>query len=66
MNCYSIHQLQRWLDQVLPSDISKELDAGFFRYQTKPIKINEIMTAIDEALERSKMQSTPVSLKEHP
>jgi PAS domain S-box-containing protein len=32
-------------------DIEKGLEAGFFRYLTKPIKINEFLSALDEALE---------------
>jgi PAS domain S-box-containing protein len=32
-------------------DIEKGLEAGFFRYLTKPIKINEFMSALDGALE---------------
>ena len=32
-------------------DIEKGLEAGFFRYLTKPIKINEFMNALDKALE---------------
>jgi CheY-like chemotaxis protein len=32
-------------------DIEKGLEAGFFRYLTKPIKINEFACALDEALE---------------
>jgi PAS domain S-box-containing protein len=32
-------------------DIEKGLEAGFFRYLTKPIKINEFMDALDAALE---------------
>ena len=35
---------------VLPRDINKGLEAGFFRYLTKPIKINELMKALDDAL----------------
>ncbi|MBM2855032.1 MAG: hypothetical protein HW417_1960, partial [Steroidobacteraceae bacterium] len=31
-------------------DIEKGLEAGFFRYLTKPIKVNEFMDALDEAL----------------
>lgn len=31
-------------------DIEKGLEAGFFKYLTKPIKINELMSALDEAL----------------
>jgi CheY-like chemotaxis protein len=36
---------------AMPDDIQQGLQAGFFRYITKPIKINEFMAAIDEALE---------------
>ena len=32
-------------------DIEKGLEAGFFRYLTKPIKINEFMSVLDGALE---------------
>jgi PAS domain S-box-containing protein len=31
-------------------DIKNGLDAGFFRYLTKPIKINEFLNALDDAL----------------
>lgn len=36
---------------AIPSDIEKGLEAGFFRYLTKPIKINEFMATLDMALE---------------
>lgn len=39
-------------------DIEKGLDAGFFRYLTKPIKINEFMLALDEALKFSAINLT--------
>ena len=39
---------------VMPHDIANALEAGFFRYLTKPIKLNEFMSAIDEALELQK------------
>lgn len=32
------------------SDIEKGLEAGFFRYMTKPIKVGELMEALDQAL----------------
>jgi signal transduction histidine kinase/ActR/RegA family two-component response regulator len=35
---------------AMPHDIAKGLDAGFFKYLTKPIKINEFMQTLDEAL----------------
>lgn len=36
---------------AMAGDISKGLAAGFFRYLTKPIKIDEFMKALDSALE---------------
>jgi PAS domain S-box-containing protein len=35
---------------AMPRDIAKGLEAGFFRYLSKPIKIDEFMDAIDDAL----------------
>ena len=37
------------------SDIEKGLEAGFFSYLTKPIKVNEFMNALDDALKFSEM-----------
>ena len=34
----------------MPRDIEKGLEAGFFRYLTKPIKVNEFMDTLDVAL----------------
>jgi len=42
---------------AMPRDIAKGLEAGFFRYLTKPIKVNEFMDALDVALKFSKTQS---------
>ena len=39
---------------AIPRDIDKGLVAGFFRYQTKPIKINEFMEALDAMLDFAK------------
>jgi PAS domain S-box-containing protein len=36
---------------AMPSDIEKGLLTGFFRYLTKPIKFDEFMRTLDEALE---------------
>jgi PAS domain S-box-containing protein len=36
---------------ALPRDVKKGVDAGFFRYLTKPIKVTELMTTLTEALE---------------
>jgi CheY-like chemotaxis protein len=35
---------------AIPRDIEKGLQAGFFRYLTKPIKVNEFMDTLDVAL----------------
>jgi PAS domain S-box-containing protein len=35
---------------AMPHDIEKGLQAGFIRYLTKPVKINEFMVALDQAL----------------
>jgi len=35
---------------AMPRDIEKGLEAGFFRYLTKPIKVGEFMDTLDEAL----------------
>ena len=42
---------------AMPRDIKKGLEAGFFRYLTKPIKINEFMDALDVALEFAERNS---------
>jgi CheY-like chemotaxis protein len=36
---------------AMPRDIEKGLLAGFFRYLTKPIKVDEFMNTLDAALE---------------
>ncbi|MBK6596350.1 MAG: response regulator, partial [Burkholderiales bacterium] len=35
---------------AMPRDIEKGMEAGFYRYLTKPIKIAEFMEALDEGL----------------
>jgi CheY-like chemotaxis protein len=42
---------------AMPRDIKKGLEAGFFHYLTKPIKINEFMGALDGALEFAEKSS---------
>src|SRR4029079_14001642 len=39
---------------AVPHDIEKALDAGFFNYLTKPIKVEQFMDALDVALKFSK------------
>jgi CheY-like chemotaxis protein len=36
---------------AMPRDIEKGLQAGFFRYLTKPIRVDEFMQTLDVALE---------------
>lgn len=47
---------------AMPQDIEKGLQAGFFRYLTKPIKVNEFMNTLNMALKFS--ESTPTSTAE--
>ena len=42
---------------AIPRDIEKGLEAGFFRYLTKPIKVNEFMETLDLAVEFANTQS---------
>jgi signal transduction histidine kinase/ActR/RegA family two-component response regulator len=42
---------------AVPRDIQRGLDAGFFRYLTKPIKVNEFMDTLDLALKLAKTRS---------
>ena len=46
---------------AIPRDIEKGLKAGFFRYLTKPIKVNEFMDTLDLALEFAKAESARAS-----
>jgi CheY-like chemotaxis protein len=39
---------------AMPHDIRKGLEAGFFRYLTKPIRVDAFMSALDEVLELSR------------
>ncbi len=42
---------------AIPRDIEQGLQAGFFRYLTKPIKVVEFMATLDEALNFSRIRS---------
>jgi CheY-like chemotaxis protein len=44
---------------AMPLDIEKGLQAGFFAYLTKPIKVNEFLHTLDEALKFSAQNSPP-------
>jgi CheY-like chemotaxis protein len=49
---------------AIPRHIEKGLEAGFFRYLTKPIKVNELMETLDLALECARARSAHVSQTE--
>ena len=49
---------------AMPRDIEKGLEAGFFRYLTKPIKVYEFMSALDDALKFTKMELTHINVPE--
>jgi CheY-like chemotaxis protein len=36
---------------AMPRDVKSGLDAGFFRYLTKPIKVATLLDTLEEALE---------------
>jgi PAS domain S-box-containing protein len=42
-----------------PRDIEKALTAGFFRYLTKPIKVDELMATLDQGLAVACLPHTP-------
>ncbi len=42
---------------AIPRDIEKGLEAGFFRYLTKPIKVNEFMDTLDMTLKFAKTEA---------
>lgn len=44
---------------AMPRDIDKGLKAGFFRYITKPIKVNEFMETLDVVLEYTDNRNCP-------
>ncbi|MCX7157401.1 MAG: PAS domain S-box protein [Rhodocyclales bacterium] len=44
---------------AVPHDIEKALQAGFFDYLTKPIKVNQFMDTLDAALKVSDQAATP-------
>jgi CheY-like chemotaxis protein len=49
---------------AMPRDIEKGLEAGFFRYLTKPIKINEFMDTLDVALKFAQTKSARANKEE--
>jgi signal transduction histidine kinase/AmiR/NasT family two-component response regulator len=49
---------------AIPRDIERGLEAGFFRYLTKPIKVNEFMDTLDMALRLANTKSARVNDEE--
>jgi CheY-like chemotaxis protein len=49
---------------AVPRDIQRGLEAGFFRYLTKPIKIDEFMTTLDAALRFAEAESARMQAEE--
>jgi len=45
---------------AIPRDIEKGLESGFFRYLTKPIKVNEFLETLDVALTFAKGKAARV------
>jgi CheY-like chemotaxis protein len=42
---------------AMPRDIEKGLQAGFFRYLTKPIKVDEFMQTLDAVMEYARQDA---------
>jgi CheY-like chemotaxis protein len=49
---------------AVPRDIEKALEAGFFKYLTKPLKVNQFMNALDGALDFAQSESGHINNKE--
>jgi CheY-like chemotaxis protein len=49
---------------AMPRDISKGLEAGFFRYLTKPIRVDEFMETLDVALTYAKTRPRPALIED--
>jgi PAS domain S-box-containing protein len=50
---------------AMPRDIEKGLKAGFFRYLTKPIKVNEFMDTLDAAFRIAQTRAGTSNIKEN-
>jgi CheY-like chemotaxis protein len=47
---------------AMQRDIEKGLEAGFYRYLTKPIKVNEFLDSLDMAMKFAQLQSAKVNI----
>jgi CheY-like chemotaxis protein len=51
---------------AIPRDIERGMQAGFFRYLTKPIKVNEFMDTLDVALKFAHTEAALAGNKRQP
>jgi CheY-like chemotaxis protein len=51
---------------AVPRDIERALEAGFYDYLTKPIKVAHFMAVLDRALELSPTTAVRTAAKETP
>ncbi|PIQ37217.1 MAG: hybrid sensor histidine kinase/response regulator [Lysobacterales bacterium CG17_big_fil_post_rev_8_21_14_2_50_64_11] len=51
---------------AMPRDIEKGVQAGFFRYLTKPIKVREFMNTLDMTLEYARARAVSTDQEQHP
>jgi CheY-like chemotaxis protein len=49
---------------AIPRDIRKGLEAGFFRYLTKPLKVNEFLDTLDATLKFAKAEPARAEARE--
>ena len=51
---------------AMPREIQKGLAAGFFRYLTKPFKVDELLKTLDDALNIAKPRRLQLAVEEQP
>ena len=49
---------------AMPRDIEKGLEAGFFSYLTKPVRVSELLETLDAALKRSESAAAAANAEE--
>jgi DNA-binding response OmpR family regulator len=47
----------------MPVEIERSLEIGFFNYLTKPMKLDELMAALDVAIQFAQTKSAPADAK---
>ena len=50
---------------AMPRDVERGVAAGFAAYLTKPIKVDQFMAALDDALASARPQPEPIAAPEH-